>query len=71
MNIEQQIETAMRAELEKAIEEEVTNAQQRIRDRISEIAAKVPLRVIRDNNLAENQAVYSVIVDHREEAKQA
>ena len=71
MNIEKQIETAMRAELEKAIEEEVTNAQQRIRDRISEIAAKVPLRVIRDNDLAESQAVYSVIVDHREEAKQA
>ena len=64
--IEQQIEQVMRAEIAKAAEEEADRAAERLRARVSEIAASIPLRVVRQNNMAESRAVYSVEVDHLE-----
>jgi len=67
MNIEGAILASVRVEVAKAVEEEIEMAQNKIRDRISEIAARVPIRVIKENNMRELKSVYSVIVDSSEE----
>ena len=66
MNLEAAIERAMREEFQEAFREELEEAKRRLGLRLAEIAAKVPMKVIRQNNLQERSAVFSIEIDDRE-----
>lgn len=60
MNIEQAIGEAIKLEVAKAADEEIERAQERLRDRIAEIVTRIPLKIMRDNDMRTNKASFTI-----------
>ena len=66
MNLEAAIEKAMREEFQEAFREELEQAKARLGIRLAEIAARVPIKVMRQNDLAQMRASFTVEIDDKE-----